>query len=58
MQKVLLTGASKGIGQEIAKILFQAGYKVFITARDENALQNTPSAGYLAGDLLEENFIK
>ena len=57
MQKVLLTGASKGIGQEIAKILFQASYKVFITARDEKALQNTPSAGYLAGDLLKENFI-
>ena len=34
-KKVLVTGASKGIGKSIAKILSDTGYEVYICARNE-----------------------
>lgn len=42
---------------QIAKTLSEANYKVFITARNESSLQKTASEGYLAGSLLETNFV-
>ena len=36
MDKVLVTGANKGIGYEIARHLGKAGWQVIIGARDEN----------------------
>lgn len=38
-KKVIVTGASKGIGKGIAKALLKSGYEVHICARDEDALK-------------------
>ncbi len=35
---ILVTGASKGIGQNIARTLLECGHEVFCTGRDETAL--------------------
>ena len=40
-KKVLVTGASKGIGKSIAKILVQAGYDVYICARNSELIEKT-----------------
>ncbi len=37
--KILVTGASKGIGLEISKGLSKLGHDVFLTSRDENKLK-------------------
>ena len=39
MQKAIIVGASSGIGNELAKILVQEGYKVGITGRRKTQLQ-------------------
>ena len=38
--KVLLTGASSGIGKEMAKILNKKGYDLVLVARDEEKLKD------------------
>ncbi len=38
--KVLLTGASSGIGKDMAKILNKKGYDLVLVARDEERLEN------------------
>lgn len=38
---VIITGASRGIGKEIATLFAQAGYRLLLTARDEKRLQQT-----------------
>ena len=38
-KKVLVTGASKGIGKSIAKLLVQAGYDVYICARNSELIE-------------------
>ena len=38
--KVLLTGASSGIGKDMAKILNKKGYDLVLVARDEKKLNN------------------
>ncbi|WP_099157682.1 SDR family NAD(P)-dependent oxidoreductase [Virgibacillus ndiopensis] len=48
MKKVLVTGANKGIGFEIAKQLIEKGFHVLLGARDINR-------GKAAADELEEN---
>lgn len=68
MKNVLITGASKGIGKGIAYCLFNAGYKVFLTARNTEALSIIASdinASYISCDLSNkddlvrlENFIE
>ena len=36
--KVLITGSSKGIGKQIATVLTQNGYEVFLHGRNEKEL--------------------
>lgn len=50
MKNVLITGASKGIGKNIAEILAQE-YKVFGTARNEELLKKSKLTDYCVCDL-------
>lgn len=57
-KKILITGASKGIGKSIAETLSNLDFELFITGRDETRLQKIASeinAKYIAIDLLTEN---
>ncbi|KAH8824826.1 hypothetical protein DL96DRAFT_1610982 [Flagelloscypha sp. PMI_526] len=59
----LVTGASSGIGKASAIALSKAGFNVVITARREEALQETANqftGDYLvvAGDLTQETFVQ
>ena len=38
---VIVTGASRGIGKEIAALFAKAGYRLLLTARDQHRLQQT-----------------
>src|ERR1700712_5570885 len=40
-QNALITGATSGIGYELAKIFAENGYNLFIVATNENELQTT-----------------
>ena len=40
MKKAIVIGATAGIGNELAKILVQKGYKAGITGRRNSALEN------------------
>lgn len=56
-KKILITGASKGIGESIAKTLAELNFKIFITGRNESRLQKISeeiNAKYISIDLLEE----
>lgn len=57
-KKVLVTGASKGIGKSIAKILSDTGYEVYICARNEENLKKTAqeikAAGYFVCNLVND----
>ena len=58
--KALVTGASSGIGRDIAKVLDQKGYEVVLVARDEEKLKEVAKelkkAEIIATDLsIEEN---
>ena len=59
---VLVTGASKGIGKSIAKLLSLEGYDVYICARTETTLKNTAheinAAGYFVCNLIDDNACK
>jgi NAD(P)-dependent dehydrogenase (short-subunit alcohol dehydrogenase family) len=50
MSKILITGATSGIGHELAARLIARGDSVFLTGRSAEKLQ-TSSAPYLAADL-------
>ncbi len=55
-KKVLITGASKGIGESIARTLAELDFEIFITGRDESRLQKIATeinAKYISIDLLE-----
>ena len=55
-KKVLITGASKGIGESIARTLAGLDFEIFITGRDESRLQKISTeinAKYISIDLLE-----
>lgn len=51
---ILVTGASKGIGNVIVKELKAAKHKIFVSARNEQALKSLKSSGYLLCDLANE----
>ncbi len=51
---ILVTGASKGIGRVIAQELKSAKHKVFVSARNEQALKELKPACYLLCDLANE----
>lgn len=57
-KKVLVTGASKGIGKAIAKVLCDEGYQVYICARHEDILKQTAeqigAKGYFVCDLSDD----
>ena len=50
---ILVTGASKGIGNAIAKELFSLG-DVFVTGRNENALKSCNAKGYCVCNLAQD----
>ena len=41
--KALITGASSGIGRDMARILSQKGYELIAVARDEEKLEHIKS---------------
>lgn len=57
MSNILVTGASKGIGKEIALGLKKQGHKVFLTSRNAELLKNTANEieaeAFCACDLLD-----
>ena len=59
MNRVLITGSSKGIGARIAEVLANNGYNVFLHGRDKAALENLSekinAKGFFAVDLTSEN---
>lgn len=61
-KKVLVTGASKGIGKSIAKLLSNEGYELYICARTESVLKDTAkeinAAGYFVCDLCQDESCK
>lgn len=63
MKNVLITGASRGIGKEIARGLRENGYSVFLSARNENLLKlisdEINAEAYIVCDLtLQTDLIK
>lgn len=58
-QVVILTGASKGIGLEMAKVFSSEGAKLVLVARDENSLKELSkelgNAIYVIADVRNEN---
>ena len=51
---ILITGASKGIGKVIAQELKASRHKIFISARNEQALKDLKPSGYILCDLSNE----
>lgn len=61
-KNVLITGASRGIGKEIAKGLQKEGYNIFLASRNEELLNKASkeikAKAYLACDLSNQNDLK
>ena len=59
MKKVLITGASKGIGKEIAKAFLLKGYEVYGTSREPDKIQDKINGiNYIQLELADELSIK
>lgn len=54
MSRVLITGASRGIGRGLAEELTRRGHEVVATARDITALAGVPAAQRLALDVTDQ----
>jgi NADP-dependent 3-hydroxy acid dehydrogenase YdfG len=54
MARVLITGASRGIGRASAATLSQSGHEVIATARDVSALQDVPASVRLSLDVTDQ----
>src|SRR6201994_66204 len=54
MARVLITGASRGIGGASAAVLSQRGHEVIATARDVAALSDVPAAVRLSLDVTDQ----
>ena len=57
MSRVLITGASRGIGRAIAETLTAEGHEVVATARDVSMLTDVPAAARLRLDVTDENSV-
>ncbi len=58
MSRVLITGASRGIGRGTAAVLAARGHEVIATARDVSALQDVPAVARLQLDVTNESSVK
>jgi NAD(P)-dependent dehydrogenase (short-subunit alcohol dehydrogenase family) len=54
MARVLITGASRGIGRAVAAALTESGHEVIATARDVSALGDVPAARRLSLDVTDQ----
>ena len=57
MSRVLITGASRGIGRAIAEQLTAEGHEVIATARDVSMLTDVPAAARLQLDVTDEDSV-
>jgi NADP-dependent 3-hydroxy acid dehydrogenase YdfG len=57
MSRVLITGASRGIGRGIAEELAARGHEVIATARDAGTLADVPAAARLPLDVTDERSV-
>lgn len=59
MQKVVLvTGASSGIGKEIAKLFLKKGYSLILSGRNQQGLEefkNIPNVEIILGDITKDD---
>ena len=58
MARVLITGASRGIGREAVKELTARGHEVIATARDPSFLEDMPAAVRLQLDVTDESSVQ
>ena len=58
MARVLVTGASRGIGRGIAEELTARGHEVIATARDLSSLEDVPAAVRLQLDVTDESSVQ
>jgi NADP-dependent 3-hydroxy acid dehydrogenase YdfG len=58
MSRVLITGASRGIGRAIAGELTARGHEVIATARDIGTLADVPAAARLQLDVTDEDSVR
>jgi NAD(P)-dependent dehydrogenase (short-subunit alcohol dehydrogenase family) len=58
MSRILITGASRGIGRGVAEELSARGHEVIATARDASTLADVPAAVRLPLDVTDESSIR
>jgi NAD(P)-dependent dehydrogenase (short-subunit alcohol dehydrogenase family) len=58
MARILITGASRGIGRGVAEELSLRGHEVIATARDLDSLADIPSAVRLRLDVTDESSVR